>query len=231
MIRKILLIGVCVLILGSSAASSQLRGDTQAADTLTKCIISNMSTADHTSASADNQLMLYWAGTVEGMSCSTELNAWHKLCVESLRDSVGTSAQGCQNKEREIVDTAARTWTVNHPPPPESPKPRYVAVVARGLSVVPGALLCPNYNTTSKVFNLYTSHAEDAMQDAVTNNQSRLLREPMPKPNLKAYGCVLVPPGTSMTLDTHNVVPVVTVKLAKGVSAKGVTLPDMYTQK
>jgi hypothetical protein len=107
-------------------------------------------------------------------------------------------------------------------------KPRYVAVIARGVSVVPGAIVCPSYAVVSQMFHLYTSAWEDAAQDAVTNGQSRLLRgQSKPTPNLRAYGCALIPPGTPMTLDTGNVVPVVTAKLKNGTIIKGVTLPAM----
>lgn len=110
----------------------------------------------------------------------------------------------------------------------EARKPRYVAVTARGVSVVPGAIVCPSHDAVSLMFDQYAAHWEDAMQDTVTNGQSRLIRgQPTPAPNLKAYGCALLPPGTPMILDTRNVVPVVTAKLPNGTTIKGVTLPAM----
>ena len=66
------------------------------------------------------------------------------------------------------------------------------------------------------------------MQDAMTHGQSRLVRgQPTPAPNLKAHGCVLLPPGTPMVSEGGNAVPVVTAKLQNGTLVRGVTLPAM----
>jgi len=110
----------------------------------------------------------------------------------------------------------------------EAKKPRYVTVTARGVSIVPGAIVCASYDVVSRVFHLYTAHWEDATQDAMTNGQSSLIRgKGAPAPDLKSYGCALVPPGTHMTLDSKSIVPVVTAKLPNGTTIKGVTLPEM----
>jgi len=82
------------------------------------------------------------------------------------------------------------------------------------------------------MFDLYVSHWEDVTQNAMTNGQSRLIRgQGAPAPDLKSYGCALVPPGTPMTLDTRNVVPVVTAKLPNGTTIKGVTFEAMFIDK
>ena len=104
--------------------------------------------------------------------------------------------------------------------------PSGLTVMARGLSVVPGALICSDSNTVSIVFNLYTTHWEQTMQDKLTNGDSRLLRGPAaPLPDLQAFGCTLIPPGTPMTLERKTPVPVVVVKTMSGETARGVTLP------
>lgn len=110
----------------------------------------------------------------------------------------------------------------------EASGPGYVAVIARGVSVVPGAIVCPSYAAVSRMFDLYTSHWEDAMQDRMTNGQSRLIRgEAAPTPDLGSYGCALIPAGTPMMSKNGSVVPVVTAKLPNGKTISGVTLPAM----
>jgi TPR repeat protein len=104
-------------------------------------------------------------------------------------------------------------------------------VTARGVSVVPGAIVCPDHATVSLMFDLYVAHWGDVQQDALTNGQSRLLRgPPAPEPDLKLYGCGLVPPGASMLLERGNIVPVVTAKLPDGRTIRGVTLAAMIGQ-
>jgi hypothetical protein len=102
------------------------------------------------------------------------------------------------------------------------------SVVARGLGVVPGALICPDYNTLTTVFDLYNAHWEETYQDVFTNGQSRLLRgAPAQFPDLAYFACTLVIPGTPLFLEIGNVVPVVSVSLADGTKFRGVTLPGM----
>jgi uncharacterized protein len=114
----------------------------------------------------------------------------------------------------------------------EAKRPKFVPVTARGVTVVPGALVCPNLDTISLMFHLYAVHFTDTVGDALSNGQSRLLHgPPTPAPDLKFYGCALLPPGTSMLLELGNVVPVVTAKLPDGTTIRGVTLPDMIVRQ
>jgi len=111
---------------------------------------------------------------------------------------------------------------------PKPIKANLVAVSAQGVSVVPGAIICPNYDTVKMMFDLYVAHWTDTQQDALTHGQSRLLRgDPTPPPDLKFYGCALLPPGTPMMLERGNIVPVVTATLSDGTSIRGVTLAAM----
>jgi hypothetical protein len=228
---------VAIVLLGSLAAFSQnIDTDKQNADEhLTNCILSNMQASKAQSAynwHLDNEES---AKTASGdwtqpstSPCKPEIVAWWSLCRVRRTASNPSDSMlvGCQIEKRELVDAAIRTWESTHPPPP--PPPRYVAVTARGVSVVPGAIVCPSHDAVSLMFDLYVSHWEDAAQDAMTNHQSRLVRgQPTPVPNLKAHGCALLPPGTPMTLDSRSVVPVVTAKLPNGTTVKGVTLPAM----
>ena len=228
---------VAIVLLGSLAGFSQ-NIDTDKQDTdehLTKCILSNMQASKAQSAynwHLDNEAS---AKTASGdwtqpstSPCQPEIVAWWSLCRVRRTASNPSDSMlvGCRIEKQELVDAAIRTWESTHPPPPSPP--RYVAVTARGVSVVPGAIVCPSHDAVSLMFDLYVSHWEDATQDAMTKGQSRLIRgQPTPAPNLKAHGCVLLPPGTPMTLDSRNVVPVVTAKLPNGTTIKGVTLPAM----
>ncbi len=110
--------------------------------------------------------------------------------------------------------------------------PQFVEVAATGVSAVPGAIVCPNFQAVQIVFDGYVASYEDSLQDALTHGQSQLLRgAPRSKPDPELYGCVLVAPGTPMKLEQGNVVPVVTVRLPDGRTVKGVTLPAMIARK
>jgi hypothetical protein len=129
-------------------------------------------------------------------------------------------------EERERIESNARERQRREAE--EAKKPKFVAVTARGVSVVPGAIVCPNHDTVSLMFDLYVAHWTDTQQDALTNGQSRLLRgRPTPAPDLKLYGCALLPPGTPMMLERGNIVPVVTATLPDGTMIRGVTLAAM----
>jgi hypothetical protein len=220
---------IAAIVLVASLVAFSQSGDKQAADALTKCILSNMNGKSIDAMEAANNL------------CPTELNAWYDLCKDRLSVCPKEYRYACndpvldlkcQTEKREIVDAASRTWEVSHPPPPKPAAPQYVAVTARGVSVVPGAIVCPSHAAVSRMFDLYVSHWEDVTQNAMTNGQSRLIRgQGAPAPDLKSYGCALVPPGTPMTLDTRNVVPVVTAKLPNGTTIKGVTFEAMFIDK
>ncbi len=97
---------------------------------------------------------------------------------------------------------------------------------ATGMSVVNGALVCPDFQTFQSVFDELVSSWEDAAADRMTRGQSRLMRQPMPEPNLEVYGCALVPSGTRVLVEAGNVVPIITAEV-NGKSIKGVTHSGM----
>lgn len=106
-----------------------------------------------------------------------------------------------------------------------------IAVTARALSVVPGAIICRDHQTVSLMFDWYAQHWRDAQQDKLTRGQSRLIRgDSAPAPDPEAYGCVLVPAGTSMMLERGNIVPVVRVRQPDGTIVRGVTLTGMISK-
>jgi hypothetical protein len=100
---------------------------------------------------------------------------------------------------------------------------------AKGISIVPGAIVCPNYQTTSMVFDLFVNSWEESAQDRFSNGQSRLMRgKAAPKPEPQEYGCVLLPPGTPLWPERGNMVPVVRAQIGSH-WLRGVTLPDMIS--
>lgn len=114
----------------------------------------------------------------------------------------------------------------------ETKRTGLVPVVAKGVSVVPGAIICSDMNTLSMVFDLYTSAWEEHEQDILTKGQSRLIQgEPASAPDPTLYGCNLLPPGTPMMLEPGKMVPVVTAQLPDGTTIKGVTLESMIAHQ
>jgi hypothetical protein len=109
-----------------------------------------------------------------------------------------------------------------------SVKTNAVMATARGVSVVPGAIVCRDFDTVRLMFDLYADYWSDATQDSLTHGQSRVLRgAPASKPDFELHGCALLAPGTPMTLETGNIVPVVAAKLSDGRTIMGVTLGSM----
>jgi hypothetical protein len=120
-------------------------------------------------------------------------------------------------------DDASIPEPLKSPAPPPESQP----AVARGVSVVPGAIVCPDHNTVALAFDQYAQSWEEHFQDAVTKGQSELLRgKATNNPQLRAYDCVLLSPGTPLMRAPKTIVPVVWAKLADG-WVKGVTLEAM----
>lgn len=118
-------------------------------------------------------------------------------------------------------------------PEAEKPKePTTVSGIARGSGVVPGAIVCPNFELVNMMFRDYSDYWQQAQQDILTHGQYRLLHGEPIKPNFEIFDCALLAPGTSMTVEAgSNVVPVVTATLPDGSTIKGVTMPTMVETK
>jgi hypothetical protein len=96
---------------------------------------------------------------------------------------------------------------------------------------VPGALVCPNYETTTLVSDIYQHSLEERLQDAVTGGQSKDVRgESQSAPDPKDYDCILVKPGTRMLLEDGKIVSVVYVQTSKG-WIRGITIDAMMITK
>ena len=98
-----------------------------------------------------------------------------------------------------------------------------------GAVVIPGAVLCPNYEVVNSVIHMYQEHWGEAMQDTISQGQTVLLRGPAtPVPNLELLGCSLLPPGTPMQV-VQGLAPSVTAQLPDGVIVRGITHPLMFS--
>jgi hypothetical protein len=143
--------------------------------------------------------------------CAYLQERFKPLFNEELRERTAVTAVQRQRREAE-----------------EAKKPKLVAVTAQGAGVVPGALICPNYDTVTLMFDLYSDYWTDMRARALQGAQATLLHgDPMPAPDPRLYGCILVSAGTPMTLERGNIVPVVTVKLPDETTIRGVTMPGM----
>jgi len=104
--------------------------------------------------------------------------------------------------------------------------------VLHGVSVVPGAIVCPDFPTVQLMFNWYTTHWSDVQADQLSHGlSSQVNGPPVSEPPLETYGCTLVPNGTAVTMTRAEgqAFPTMTGQLPSGGTFEGVTLPDMHT--
>lgn len=110
----------------------------------------------------------------------------------------------------------------------EGQKPKTESVIAKGVSVIPGAIVCRDYQTVSFMISWYNAHWADTFEDKITRGQSNLMRGAATRsPDFARYGCALIAPGTPMAVERGNMVPVVEGKLPNGKPFRGVTDPSM----
>lgn len=104
-----------------------------------------------------------------------------------------------------------------------------IAVVARGVTVVPGAIVCPDFPTFKLMFSLYTESWSENAQNKMTKGLSSAIEgPPTPEPDFESHGCALLPSGNPMRLENSDAAwSVVTAKLPNGKTIRGVTLPSM----
>jgi hypothetical protein len=109
-----------------------------------------------------------------------------------------------------------------------TPNPGDIAVVANGVGVIPGALVCANMNTLQMLSALYAQAWEVNLRAKLTHGQSSLIEgDPTSAPDPEEYGCELFSPGTPMLLEHGNVVPVVRALRPNGEIFRGVTIDQM----
>jgi hypothetical protein len=110
-----------------------------------------------------------------------------------------------------------------------TPAPEPTQPIAKGMDLVDGAVVCPSYDLAGFIFgeinkarHARISLSPEIRRQAMLMNGYDLGAEPRPSD----YGCVLVPAGTPLKVDSGNYVPVVSGRL-NGRRFSGVTLPNM----
>jgi hypothetical protein len=114
--------------------------------------------------------------------------------------------------------------------------PFHPNAVATALRAAPGAIVCPDLNSVSTLFHLYSIHWEESAQDAVTNGQARIIRgEAAPAPDPESFGCKLLTPGTPVSVQNADAfttgIPMVVARMPDGETFRGVTLPGMLSRQ
>jgi hypothetical protein len=163
------------------------------------------------------------------------------LSIAALLISVAINAQ-TRKTPAPIVDgpdylASKNAGQGSSPAPAATPNTHTVIAIGLGQTApgigrqVPGAIICGDMETVQGVLQWYLDRWSDAVQDAMTNGQARLLRESTvsPDPYLKSLGCTLVPEGTRMNTTAGYFAPIVTATMPNGKVVRGVTLPSMYT--
>lgn len=115
---------------------------------------------------------------------------------------------------------------------PSGAPPFHPNAVAKSLASAPGAIVCPDFASVQLMMQLYANHWEDAMQDALTKGQARILRGPSaPTPDPAAYDCSLLAPGTPVEARGGRGllagIFMVSARLPDGTVVHGVTHPGM----
>ena len=153
----------------------------------------------------------YAAASNDGAFCGDLHDQYRDLFVQEVRRASEAAPRG----GKQSGDSEAKL-------------PKTISVTARGAGVVPGAIVCRDYQTVTFMIDWYVAHWSDKFADAIYKDQARLLRgSSIPSPHLSRYGCTLVSPGTPMLLEQGNIVPIVSVTSATGATIRGVTDPGM----
>jgi hypothetical protein len=153
---------------------------------------------------------------------------WAVICSLSLAALVfivNQTPDRSTDTQKATVERSSVTETPFHP-----------NAVATSFMAAPGAIVCQDFASLRLVFDLYSHHWEDTMQDKLTNGQSQVLRgPPSPTPDLKVHGCSLVRPGTPVYVENSDAfttgIPKVSTKLPDGTMVRGVTLPKMLSKQ
>lgn len=196
------------------------RDDRIAVDWLNKAALQGMAGAEY------NLGTMYEAGSGVPQNRSVALSWYKKAADQGNAEAMRKLAtQNTATQSDDAAGSRQRQQTE------QANLPKFKPVRAVKLRVVPGAIVCPDHETVVLMYDIYTAHWTDTMQDRMSNGQSELLRgRATPAPNLEAHGCSLFPAGTPMTLERGNIVPVVSVKLPNGKVVRGVTLQSMITK-
>lgn len=101
----------------------------------------------------------------------------------------------------------------------------------KGLDLVDGALACQDYNTTRYLYGKINEarHFQRALPKSLIR-QAEIVGTKPSEPVPAEYGCILVPPGTSVHVESDYGIPVISGRL-HGTKFTGVTLPYMLSHK
>lgn len=196
---------------------------------LADSIVGNCQTGDFSTFYGDQLRFMGKGRLPDGSRGDVVINRNNKQTLD------GSSASGLSyalEQFRALCPTNSEIRAATAISKPSATDINFIAVVARGISVVPGAIICKDYATVQTLFSHYTTHWTETMQDRATQGQSELLRgRALSEPDPTAYGCVLVPQGRPMLLRPNGIVPVVTVTTDSGTEYTGVTMQPMVVRQ
>lgn len=137
------------------------------------------------------------------------------------------------------VKPQPETAPIEKPAPPPAPLPvgrvtfapkAPIQPTAQGFDLVDGAVVCQSYDLADFLTGEINKarHARLSLSPEL-RHQAELINgyDYGAEPKLSDYGCVLVPVGTPLIVESGNYVPVVSGVLPDGHRFKGVTLPVM----
>ena len=94
--------------------------------------------------------------------------------------------------------------------------------------------VCPDWPTMTGLVDLYLDYLGQQSSIKIMGWNRLLNGPPMLEPDIGAYGCTRVAPGTPMMMHMEGVpggeFPLVTVRMPDGKEITGVTFPGMYRQ-
>jgi TPR repeat protein len=200
-----------------SAGLGVTRDDTEAVTWMRKA-------AEQGMASAENNLAVMYESGRGVTKDSEQALMWYRRAAshgfEKAKQSATMLSQGL-HATHEGASLTANTSTA-------AASSGGTKVLAHGAGVVPGAIICPDMETWRFVFSRYGEHWTESNQDILTRGQSKLLRgDAVPSPDLESHGCALVPAGSPITIESKELVPIVSAVLSDGRTIRGVTIPAM----
>ena len=136
------------------------------------------------------------------------------------------AAQGNEDAEAAIRDLNRRGDRWVDPPHRDGE----VRAIAKGISILPGTLICPDSRTADAMFYSYTNYLMDVYREKLTHGQSALIDGAAVKPDLAAWGCTLIPAGVALSINLRNIVPIATAARGDGTTVTGVTLASGYVK-
>jgi hypothetical protein len=136
------------------------------------------------------------------------------------------AAQGNEDARSALSDLDKRKDKWVRLPPRQGEFP----AVAKAVGAVPWAIICPDERTDDAMFHAIGEYVVEKLQEGVTHGQSVLVQGKPVFPDAEAWGCVLVPAGTPLSVDSKNIVPIASAESADGRIYTGVIGAGMFTR-